>query len=195
MNCGAETLHIPLTFDLRLSTPNLTWCSVVGRGFHIALEREHAKTLFGLKDDEAIRKFLEELKVRPDMKKSGRVLDLGTLWDPIHRCLTEGELDPAAGDFPLNTAILGGKQLLKGADYAAVLIRPDVTRFIADGLGEVEEDNLRQKFLALKGGSYQQPIDEKHFMEMWLRLQDLKVFFEAAAENMEAVVFTGKFQE
>jgi len=167
---------------------------MVGPGFHIALAREHAKTLFGLKDDASIRKFLEELKARPDIKKSGRMLELGTLWDPIHRCLTEGELDPAAGDFPLNTAILGGKQLLKGTDYTAVLIRPDMTRFIADGLGELEEDDVRKKFFTLKGGSYQGLIDEKHFMEMWLRLQDLKVFFEAAAENMEAVVFTGKFQ-
>jgi hypothetical protein len=109
--------------------------------------------------------------------------------------LTEGELDPSAGDFPLNTAVLGGKQLLKGTDYTAVLIRPDMTRFIADALGELEEDDTRKKFLALKGTSYAQPIDEKRFMEMWLRLQDLKVFFEAAAENMEAVVFTAKYQE
>jgi hypothetical protein len=168
---------------------------VVGRGFHIALAREHAKTLFGLKEDAAIRKFLDELKVRPDIKKSGRILDVGVLWDPIHRCLTEGELDPAAGDFPLNTAVLGGKQLLQGKDYTAVLVRPDMTRFIADALGELEEDDLRKKFFALKGGSYQLPVDEKHFMEMWLRVQDLKIFFEAAAENMEAVVFTAKLSE
>jgi hypothetical protein len=43
---------------------------VVGPGYHIALAREHAKTLFGLKDDASIRKFLEELASRPDMKKS-----------------------------------------------------------------------------------------------------------------------------
>ena len=83
----------------------------------------------------------------------------------------------------------------KGTDYTAVLVRPDMTRFIADGLGELEEDDVRKKFFALKGGSYAGPIDEKHFMEMWLRLLDLKVFFDAAAENMEAVVFTGKLQE
>jgi hypothetical protein len=168
---------------------------VVGPGFHIALAREHAKTLFGLKDDASIRKFLDDLKARPDIKKSGRLLDIGTSWDPIHRCLTEGELDPAGGDFPLNAAVLGGKQLLKGADYTAVLIRPDMTRFIADALAELEEEDVRKKFLALKGGSYQQPIDEKHFMEMWLRLQDLKVFFEAASENLEAVVFVAKLTE
>jgi len=168
---------------------------VVGRGFHIALAREHAKTLFGIKEDAALRKFLDELKARPDMKKSGRVLDLGTLWEAIHRCLTEGELDPAAGDFPLNTAVLGGKRLHQGDDYVAVLIRPDMTRFIADALAELEEDDVRKKFFSLKGGSYTQPIDEKHFMEMWLRFQDLKVFFEAATQNMEAVVFTGKMAE
>jgi hypothetical protein len=165
---------------------------VSGRGFHIALGREHAKTLFGLKEDNAIHKFLDELQVRPDMKKSGRVLDVGTLWDPIHRCLTEGELDPSAGDFPLNTAVLGGKQLLQAKEKTAVLIRPDMTRFIADALGELDEDDIRKKFFALQGGTYQQPIDEKHFMEMWRRLQDLKIFFEAAAENIEAVVFTAQ---
>jgi len=167
---------------------------VVGRGFHIALAREHAKTLFGIKDDVSLRKFLDELKAKPDMKKSGRLLDTGVLWDPIHRCLTEGELDPKAGDFPLNHAVLGGKQLHQGTDYAAVLIRPDMTTFIADAIAELEEDDIRKKFFALAGGTYKQPIDEKHFMEMWLMLQNLKVFFEAAAENIEAVVFTAKFE-
>ena len=168
---------------------------MVGPGYHIALAREHAKTLFGIKEDAALRKFLEELKDRPDMKRSGRVLESGVLWDPIHRCLTEGELDPTGGDFPLNHAVLGGKQLHQAADYTAVLIRPDMTRFIADALAELEEDDVRKKFFALSKDSYKPPIDEKHFMEMWLMVQDLKVFFEAAAENMEAVVFTAKFQK
>ena len=167
---------------------------MVGRGYHIALAREHAKTLFGLKDDEGLRKFLDELEKRPDMRKSGRVLETGTNWDPIHRCLTEGELEAAAGDFPLNHAVLGGKELHKGSDYTAVLVRPDMTHFIAEALGEVQEEDLRKKFFALKSGSYKGPTDEKHFMEMWLMLQNVRVFFEAAAENLEAVVFTAKYQ-
>jgi hypothetical protein len=167
---------------------------VSGPGYHIALARDHAKTLFGIKEDAALRKFLEELKARPDIKKSGRVLEMGTLWDPIHRCLTEGELDPTAGDFPLNHAVLGGKQLHQSSDYTAVLIRPDMTRFIADALEELEEGETRKKFQSLGGTSYKGPLDEKHFMEMWLKLQDLKVFFLAATENMEAVVFTAKLQ-
>ena len=39
--------------------------TVVGRGYHIALSREHAKRLFGQKDDENLRKFLDELIADP----------------------------------------------------------------------------------------------------------------------------------
>ncbi|MEX2174339.1 MAG: DUF1877 family protein [Pirellulaceae bacterium] len=166
----------------------------MGRGYHIALGREHAKRLFSLKEDQAIQQFLEDLKTSPEIEKSGRLLDSGVTWDPIHRCLTDGELDAAAGDFPLNHAVLGGKQLHQGTDYAAVLIRPDMTRFIADALAEVEEDDFRKKFFALAGSSYQAPLDEKEFTEVWLALQNLKVFFAAAAENLEAVIFTAKYQ-
>jgi len=168
---------------------------VVGRGYHIALGREHAKRLFGLKQDQEILRFLEELKGSAEMKKSGRLLDCGTAWDAIHRCLTEGELDPAAGDFPLNHAVLGGKRLHQGSDHAAVLIRPDMVRFIADALAEVDETDFRQKYFSLNRDSYKQPIGEKEFVQTWIVLRDLQVFFGAAAENMEAVVFTAKYQE
>jgi hypothetical protein len=168
---------------------------VVGRGFHIALGREHAKTLFGIKDDASLLKFLEELKARPDMKKSGRLFETGVLWDPIHRCLTEGELDPAGGDFPLNHAVLGGKPLHKGEDYIVVLLRPDMIRFISDALSELTEDWLREKYFALPAAVCSGGQDEKHFMELWLMLQNLQVFFEAAADNLEAVVFTAKWKE
>ncbi|MDX1945105.1 MAG: DUF1877 family protein [Pirellulaceae bacterium] len=166
---------------------------MVGRGYHMALGREHAKRLFAIKDDGALRKFLDELRGAPDMKKSGRLLELGTAWDGIHRCLTDGTLDPTAGDFPLNHAVLGGKQLHQGADYTAVLIRPDMTRFIADALEELDEDEVRKRFFALDRNTYQQPIGEKEFMEIWLALKNLQVFFAAAAESLEAVIFTAKF--
>ena len=167
---------------------------MVGPGFHFALSREHAKRLFAIKDDESLRQFLEELKSTPEMKKSGRILALGTAWEAIHRCLTDGELDPAGGEFPLNHAVLGGKQLHRGADSTAVLVRPDMTRFIADALEELTEDDIRAKFLSLNPQSYRQPIDEKHFMPVWIALLTLKDFYTAAAENMEAVVFSAKLE-
>ena len=166
---------------------------MVGRGYHIALGREHAKRLFGLKGDQDILKFLEELKGSAEMKRSGRLLDSGTAWDALHRCLTEGELDPVAGEFPLNHAVLGGKQLCQGGDHTAVLVRPDMTRFVADALAEVDEADFRKKFFALNRDNYKLPLGEKEFTQHWIVLQDLQVFFEAAADNLEAVVFTAKW--
>jgi len=166
--------------------------TVVGRGYHIALSREHAKRLFGQKDDENLRKFLDELIADPGMKKSGRLFDSGVHWDPLHRCLTEGELDSAAGEFPLNHAVLGGKQLHQGGDYAAALVRPDMTNFVAEAISEVDEENLRKSFFGLPA-SYNGAKDEKAFMALWLCLQNLKDFYDAAAENLEAVVFTAKY--
>jgi hypothetical protein len=121
---------------------------VVGPGFHIALSREHAKRLFAIKDDESLRQFLEELKSMPEMKKSGRILALGTAWDAIHRCLTDGELDPAGGEFPLNHAVLGGKQLHRAR------IRPPYGAAGHDAIHrrrpeELTEDDIRAKFLSL----------------------------------------------
>lgn len=167
---------------------------MVGNGYLISLTREHAKRLFAQQDDAKLRQFLDELRIAPDLKKSGRILDLGTLWDPLHRCLTEGELDPTGGEPPLNHTILGGKQLHRGSDYIAAMVRPDMTTFVAEALSHVKEDELRKKFFSLNPELYGRTINEKHFMEVWIALRNARVLYEAAAENLEAVVFAGHLQ-
>lgn len=166
---------------------------MVGNGYLIALTRDLAKRVFAQKDDENLRQLLDELRTDKGLKQSGRILELGTLWDPLHRCLTEGELNPEAGEPPLNLAVLGGKQLHQGDDYAAGLVRPDMTNYVAEALAEIKEEDFRTKFFGLSGSSYRLPLDEKLFMQVWLALRSVRVFYEAAAENLEAVVFTGKY--
>lgn len=165
---------------------------MTARGFYIALGREHAKRVFGQKDDAGMQQLVQELQSLPEMKKSGRLLEMGQTWDPIHRCLTDGELDADGGEPPLSYVVLGGKQLHKGDDYIAVLLRPDMTPIVSEALDEVHEVEFRAKFLALPA-SYTRPKGEKDFQEVWLAVQRLKVFFQAAAENLEAVLFTVKF--
>jgi len=161
----------------------------VGLGFHIALTREHAKRLFAIQDDESLKEFVMELKSSAEMKQKGRILETGGTWDAIHRCLTEGELDPTGGDFPLNHAVLGGKHLHRGEDYTAVLIRPDMIPFVAEALGDVKQKDFREKFDAL-GSSYQGGRSEKDFGEVWRQLQRLRVFFEDCSQNRDSVLFT-----
>ena len=153
--------------------------------------REHAKQLFGLKDDDSLRKFVLDLRNSKEMKTTGRLVDTKTHWAAIHCCLTDGELDATAGDFPLNHVILGGKALHKGDDYTAVVVRPDMTPFIAEALGDVKQADFRAKFDALRK-DVPEPARNKEFAEVWRTLQELRVLFEDAATNREAVLFTAE---
>lgn len=164
---------------------------MLGRGFYLALGREHARRLFGIKEEAPLAAFLEELKNSPDMKKSGRLLDVGGVWEPLHRIMTDGELDPGGGDFPGNHVVLGGKQLHHAADFSAILIRPDIVGFVSEALNDLKQNEVREKFQNLPA-SYEQARGDKEFAEIWLAIGKLRTFFDAAAENLEAVVFTVK---
>jgi hypothetical protein len=172
-----------------LFSVSLTGAAVIGRGYYLALAREHAKRLFAIKEDAELAKFMEELKAAPDMKKSGRALDVGSAWDPLHRLLTDGELDPGGGDFPANHVVLGGRQLHHGSDFSIILITPDIVAYVSEALNELKQAEVREKFMALPA-SYTKPKGDKEFVELWLAVQKLRTFFDAAAENLEAVVFT-----
>jgi hypothetical protein len=171
---------------------SFTGAAVIGRGYYLALARDHAKRLFGIKDDGELAKFMEELKSSADMKKSGRVLDVGSVWDPLHRLMTDGELDPGGGDFPHNHIVLGGKQLHHGSDFSTILIRPDMVPFVSEALNELKQLEVHEKFNNLPA-SYTKPKGDKEFTELWLAVQKLRTFFDAAAENREAVVMTVKY--
>jgi hypothetical protein len=165
---------------------------VLGRGYYLALARDHAKRLFAIKEDAELAAFMTELKTSPEMKKSGRALDVGTMWDALHRIMTDGELDPSGGDFPANHAVLGGRQLHHGSDFSAILIRPDIVPFVSDALKELKQAEVREKFENLPA-SYEKPRGDKEFTELWLVIQKLRTFFDAAGENLEAVVFTVQY--
>jgi hypothetical protein len=178
-----------LGFSPRLFSVPLTGAAVIGRGFYLALARDHAKRLFSIKEDAELAKFMQELKTSAEMKKSGRALDIGPAWDPLHRIMTDGELDPGGGDFPGNHVVLGGKQLHHGSDFSTIVIRPDMVPFVSEALNDLKQLEVREKFNALPP-SYTKPRGDKEFTEVWLAVKQLRTFFDAAAENLEAVVFT-----
>jgi len=166
---------------------------VTGSGFHVALGRENAKTLFGLKDDDSLRKFVQDLKISKEIKDSGRLVNCGPHWATIHCCLNDGDqsLDPAAGEFPLNNAILGGKALHRGDDYLAMLVRPDVVPFVTEALAGVKQSDFREKFNVLRSEATEEER-KKEFVEVWKVMQELRVFFEDSGVNREAVLFTAE---
>lgn len=166
---------------------------MVGTGYLIALSRDNAKRVFAQGDDAGLISLLDELKKSPELKKKGHVLDMAKAWDAIHRLLTEGTLEPNGGDFPLNTAILGGKPIHKGTDFAAVVVRPDMTPFVAEALAEVTQEDFQKKFGDLPGHGYNQGTTSKDFDEVWRVTRLLKDFYEFCAAERLAVLFVGTY--
>jgi hypothetical protein len=165
---------------------------VSGAGYHFGLTRDHAKRVFAATDDAALLALAEEFKNSKEMKKNGQVVDCKKWWDPIHRCLTEGELDPEGGEIPLNHAILGGKQLAKGTEYFISLVRPDLTPFVAEALHDLKEPEFRQRYFQLADKGYTQALNEKEYALVWHQIQELRNFFEYCAEERFAVLFIGQ---
>jgi hypothetical protein len=166
---------------------------VAGQGVHIQLSREEAKRLFALQGDEAVRAFVTELENSARHRENGQVLACGTVWDPIHRCLTDGELDPEGGEFPLNHCILGGKQIYKGSDRVVSLVRPDVTPFVAESLSALKRNEFRDRYLHLDPQRYGRQPSEEEFTDVWIALQQIRDFYEVAGEERSAVLFSAKF--
>jgi hypothetical protein len=143
-----------------------------------------------LEDDQAVREFAAGLRRSKAYLDDELVLECHMAWDAIHRCLTDGSLDPEGGDFPLNHCVLGGRRLHKGDGFEAVLIRPDIVPYVADATNEVRLGEFRDQFFELDPEDYQRPIEDKEFDRIWATFRQLQSFFEYAAAERVAVLFT-----
>jgi hypothetical protein len=163
---------------------------VKGQGAHIILAREDAKKVFAASDDAAVRKIVTELRNSKKHRDAKLVLETGTSWDAIHRCLTEGTLDPESGEYPLNHTILGGKRLYKGNDFEAIMVRPDIVPFIAEGLHHLKRDVILSRYHKIDPADYGQPLSITDFDKIWNSLQQIRQLYEDAASELCAVLFT-----
>ena len=160
-----------------------------GPGFHILLNREDSKKLFGIREPEKIRDFCRQLSQSQDYRKRGRILELGISWDTLHRCLTDGSLDPNAGEPPINQCFLGGRSLYDGADAVVSLVRPDMAPYVVEALEEIKFEDLRKKYFALDAAAYGRPLQEKDLEKAWVVFQQVREFYDLAAEDFSAVLF------
>lgn len=161
-----------------------------GQGAHIILTRDDAKRVFGAPDDATVRKVVTELRNCKKHREAKLVLETGAAWDAIHRCLTEGTLDPAEGEFPINHAILGGKRLHRGADFEAIMVRPDIVPHVAEALHDQKRNDLHSRFMQLNPQDFGRDPTEREFDLTWNAMQQIRQLFEDAANERCAVLFT-----
>jgi hypothetical protein len=111
-------------------------------------------------------------------------------WDAIHRCLSDGTLNPDAGIYPLKLAILNGRQLYSGDDYIISLVKPDEVRDVAFGLARIDQDWLKSRYDAIGPDSYGSQKSEEDWAYTWEIFAGLVPFFQKAASADRHVLFT-----
>jgi hypothetical protein len=146
------------------------------------LGRDAAKQLFACRTPESLREFVTGLETTETPRVESDAAALA-----LHRVLTDGSLEPLAGEYPLNHAVLGGRVLGHDTGFAVVLKRPDMSPHIAEGLARVTPETVEAMFSQLHAA---QPdlmagIESSDISRL---LADLTSFYQAAAAAGEAVV-------
>ena len=154
-------------------------------GVHFSFPADQGGQLWD--GDEAAHAFVEELE---DQWDTYFLQQTDKAWDPIHRCLADGTLAWAGGDWPLNGAVLGGEPMYLGSDYIIMFLDDQDVAEIADALDEVTQPWFRIRFFALPGHGYQGSTDEASFDYTWHWFELMRAFFRKTADEGRHLVFT-----
>ncbi|MEU7611822.1 YfbM family protein [Micromonospora sp. NPDC049204] len=154
-------------------------------GVHFAITSEQERSLLAA-DDDRVGEFLEEIE-ESWYDDTFRV-DTDKAWDAIHRCLTDGTLDPDGGPYPLSHAVLGGRHLHD--DYYVVYVSAAEVRDVAEALRTIDRVWLRLRFDAIDGSDYDGAQDDDDFEYTWSNFADVQAFYDRAAKADRSVIFT-----
>jgi hypothetical protein len=154
-------------------------------GVHFAITAEQERLLLAADsagDTESLEALLENIEEGWDDDELK--VDTDKEWEPIHRSLGDGTLDPDGPPYPLSHVILGGRAMHD--DYYVCYVTADEVREVAAALRQVDQAQLRQGFDKI-GDDYDGPLD---FDYTWSNLVDVRGFFDRAAAAGRAVLFT-----
>ena len=160
---------------------------MAGLGVFFALSDEDLSAMLGREDQDELRAQVDDLEEAWD---EAWTQEVDEAWDGIHRCLSDGTLEPAGGTPPLKWAVLGGEDLSGDPDWHAALVRPAQVQQVAQALGTIDETWWRARYAELALQGYQPHDDEDDLEYTWDWFLELREFYRAAAEAGRAVLFT-----
>jgi len=158
-------------------------------GVHFAIGSDQERSLLAAGDEgdsDAVGELLEDIEEL--WSDAGLKVDTDKAWDAIHRCLTDGTLDPDGGEYPLSHAVLGGRHMHD--DYYVVYVSATETRDVANALLGVDRSWLRRRFDSIDDPDYRGDRDDADFEYTWDGFADVRAFYERAAAAGRAVIFT-----
>ncbi|MFC9860236.1 MULTISPECIES: YfbM family protein [unclassified Streptomyces] len=157
------------------------------RGVLFALEAADAERLLAAGSDTGVMEIVETIEEGWDVSA---LMELDKSWDVLHRCLTDGSLSYAGGEYPLSHAVLGGRLLHEGDDYIVSYVDAAEIRDIARALAPLDEEWLRERFAALTFSEYRGSGGEDDIGYALAYLPDLRDFYGEAARAGRAAIFT-----
>lgn len=160
---------------------------MTARGVHFAITAARAASLQAAEDDDELVAIVEAIE---EEWKEPYVFESDKGWDALHRCLSDGTLDPGGGTPPLNKIFFGGEMLNEEDDYFVVLITPAEVQEIAVALRAVTEAWLRPRYFDVDFPDYQSDKSELDFEYTSSQLHGLPELFAAAASAGRHVIFT-----
>jgi hypothetical protein len=155
-------------------------------GVLFAIDSATAKRLLAASEEE-VKEIVEEVE---DEWAADFVMETDKAWDAIHRALSDGTLDADGGEYPLNRAILGGKQLEAGDDYIVSLVPKKEVPDVAKALAAIDEADFRRRYETIVPKDYAPEYGDEDLAYSWSSFQDLARFYARAAGAGRAVIFT-----
>jgi hypothetical protein len=158
------------------------------RGVHFAIPQPDAERLLTGPDDHAVISIVQdEIEERWD---EDWLYQTDKAWDAIHRCLTDGTLDPNGGSYPLRLAVLNGRHLHTGENYIVSLVRPEEVRDVANELRKIDQQWMKNRYDSLDSNLYDGPKTNEGWEYTWEYFSGLAAFFQKAAEANRFVLFS-----
>lgn len=161
------------------------------RGIYLALSDEDVAALLAKGDDEERLAFLhEDLEERYFADPQTYLAECDKAWDAMHRALTDGSLDDAAGEYPFAHVVLAGRQLYGDDDQILSLKTPAQVRDVATAIDRVTEEQFRARYESIDPDSYGMELSDEDFGYTWEWFQGVRDLFRLAASENRHILFS-----
>ena len=132
---------------------------MAARGVHFAITpAELASFLAAQGDDETLTGLVETLEETWD---TNWLAESDKAWDPVHRCLTNGELE--YGDTTAHKCVLGAGSLYEADSYLICPLTPAEVADVAAFMQTINETALRERYFSLDPELSGEPVSEENF--------------------------------
>jgi hypothetical protein len=157
------------------------------RGVLFAIDDETTARLLAASSDDELMEIVESIEEDWDERF---LEETDKAWDAMHRALSDGSLNPSAGTFPLNRAILGGKHLNRGENYIVALVPKEEVPAVARALASIDDAAMRQRYEQIVPRDYAAEYGDEDRDYTVDNFRDVAALYERAAKAGRAVIFT-----